>query len=207
MTRDTARKAAFTGKRPLAMTVALLWLVAACTTGGRSGTEGAGAAERSPAGEEATEGTRAAADLHDAEGNDVGTATFGQAEGGVKVALEVRGLRTGGHGVHIHEVGRCDPPTFESAGEHFNPHGAQHGALNPAGPHAGDLPNVFVDADRIGRWVETTDLFTLDTGAASILDADGSALVVHQSVDDLRTDPSGNSGDRVACGVITQVAP
>ena len=143
------------------------------------------------------------AHLSNAEGEEVGTATLTEADGGVRVAVQVSGLEPGPKGFHIHETGRCEPPAFQSAGSHFAPEGRQHGLENPQGPHAGDLPNLPVAE---GGSVDTTFVVsgvTLRRGEpASLLDGDGSALVIHASADDNRTDPSGNSGDRIACGVI-----
>jgi Cu-Zn family superoxide dismutase len=118
--------------------------------------------------------------------------------------LEARGVPPGLHGFHIHAVGKCDPPDFSSAGQHFNPTGKQHGALNPAGSHAGDLPNLNVGPDGVGRLETTTEQITLGTGPTSVWDADGSALVLHAAPDDFKTDPTGNAGARIACGVITK---
>lgn len=140
--------------------------------------------------------------LRNAAGAEVGTATFVEEGGAVRVEVDVRDLPAGEKGVHVHETGACDPPTFESAGGHFNPQGRQHGTLNPQGPHAGDLPNLEVGQDGRGRLDAGTDRFSLSEGPGNLLDADGSAIVVHAQRDDLRTDPSGNSGDRIACGVI-----
>ena len=124
-------------------------------------------------------------------------------EMGVRIVLDVAGLAAGDHAVHIHDVGRCEPPAFESAGLHFNPTKAEHGTANPRGPHAGDLPDVTVDTERKGHMEVTAKLVTLDKKVpASLLDADGSAIVIHERADDKRTDPSGNSGARIACGVI-----
>ncbi len=148
--------------------------------------------------------TAATAELKDARGQVVGTATLTEAGGGVRLSVDARGLTPGEHGIHIHEVGRCDPPAFTSAGAHFNPDRKQHGLQNPAGPHAGDLPNLTVAADGAGRLETTTDRVTLGSGPRSLFDADGSALVVHAAPDDMRTDPTGNSGGRVACGVIVR---
>jgi Cu-Zn family superoxide dismutase len=120
----------------------------------------------------------------------------------VRIVLEAQGLSPGAKGVHIHAVGKCDPPDFTTAGSHFNPAGRQHGALNPQGPHAGDLPNLTVGADGKGRLEASIELVTLLTGTNSVFDADGSAIVVHAAPDDFRTDPTGNSGARIACGVI-----
>jgi Cu-Zn family superoxide dismutase len=150
------------------------------------------------------QGTGATAQLQDAEGNAVGTAEFTEVPGGVLVAVRARGLDPGEHGIHLHETGACDdPPAFDSAGGHINPAGAQHGLENPRGPHAGDLPDLSVAADGTAAYEATTDRVTLSgSGAAPLLDGDGSALVVHAAKDDQVTDPTGNSGDRVACGVI-----
>jgi superoxide dismutase, Cu-Zn family len=146
----------------------------------------------------------ALARLVDDKGQAIGSAVFSQERGGgVRILVEVVGLAPGDHAVHIHEVGRCEPPAFESAGPHFNPTKAEHGTANPRGPHAGDLPDVTVDTERKGHMEVTAKLVTLDKkSAATLLDADGSAIVIHERADDKRTDPSGDSGGRIACGVI-----
>jgi Cu-Zn family superoxide dismutase len=155
-------------------------------------------------------GTRSVADssaraeLRNASGQMVGTASLNQVGSAVRIVLEVRGLPPGPKGLHVHAVGTCDPPEFTTAGPHFNPSGRQHGALNPQGPHAGDLPNVVVGADGRGRLESTTEMVSVQAGPSSVFDADGSALVVHAAPDDFRTDPTGNSGGRIACGVITK---
>jgi superoxide dismutase, Cu-Zn family len=146
----------------------------------------------------------ARADLRNADGQPIGTATFTQIGNAVRVVLEAQGLPPGAKAVHIHAVGKCDPRDFTAAGGHFNPAGRQHGALNPEGPHAGDLPNLTVGADGEGRLESTTQLVTLLAGPQSVFDADGSALIVHAAPDDFRTDPTGNAGARIACGVITR---
>jgi len=151
----------------------------------------------------ATDNT-ARAELMNTTGQPVGTATLTQVGSVVRVVLEVQGLPRGAHGVHVHAVGKCDGPDFSSAGAHFNPAGRQHGALNPQGAHAGDLPNIEVGADGKGRLESTTELMSLIGGTTSVFDADGSAIVVHAAPDDFRTDPTGNSGARIACGVITK---
>jgi Cu-Zn family superoxide dismutase len=142
-------------------------------------------------------GRSAVAVLHDARGADVGQATATEVQGGLRVTVEAMGLPPGPHGTHIHAIGRCDPPTFESAGGHWNPLGAKHGTLNPAGPHMGDLPNLEIAGD--GRAAMAVNI----SGAtmAGLLDSDGSSLVIHAGPDDMFTDPSGNSGPRIACGV------
>jgi Cu-Zn family superoxide dismutase len=144
----------------------------------------------------------AVAELRDAGGKIVGTATFTQLGAGVRLVLDVKGLPPGAKGVHLHEVGRCEAPRFVSAGGHFNPRARRHGLLNPEGPHAGDLPNITIGPDGSGRLETLTDRVTLSEGPTSLFDADGSALVVHAGPDDFRTDPTGNSGDRIACGAI-----
>ena len=145
----------------------------------------------------------ALARLVDDKGQTVGSVVLSQERGGVRVILDVTGLAPGDKAVHIHEVGRCDPPAFESAGAHVNPTKAEHGTSNPRGPHAGDLPDVTVSTDGKGHLEVTAKLVTLDKKTpASLLDADGSAIVIHERADDKRTDPTGESGARIACGVI-----
>ena len=144
------------------------------------------------------------ADLRDASGQLVGVAVFSQTAGGVQVTVQVRDLPPGVHGIHLHAVGRCDPPDFMSAGGHFNPTNRQHGLRNPQGPHAGDLTNLTVEANGTGSLQETNASVTLAPGAASLVDGDGTALVIHDAPDDEATDPTGNSGGRIACGVVAR---
>jgi Cu-Zn family superoxide dismutase len=145
----------------------------------------------------------AEATLKDKDGKQVGAATFIETAEGVRLAVTGYRLPPGGHGLHIHMVGRCEPPEFTSAGAHFNPTSKQHGRMNPAGPHVGDLPNLVVTASGEGGLDITTKAFTLRSGPASLLDKPTS-LVVHANPDDDKTDPTGNSGGRIACGVITK---
>ena len=152
----------------------------------------------------ATPQADARAELRDAVGQPVGTATFVETREGVAIVLRVRDLLHGLKGVHIHEVGRCVGPGFESAAEHFNPHGRAHGLRNPAGPHAGDLPNLVVNESGRGTLTFTTSLITLKGRADSILGNDGTAIIIHAAPDDETTDPSGHSGGRLACGVIAR---
>jgi Cu-Zn family superoxide dismutase len=149
-------------------------------------------------------GTSAMAEVRDARNRVVGRATLTEVSGGVRIVLEARGLPPGAKGVHLHAVGTCEPPAFASAGEHFNPQNKQHGVLNPSGPHAGDLPNLTIETDGTGRLETFTDRVTLAAGPTSLFDADGSAIVVHGAPDDFRTDPTGNSGARIACGAIVK---
>lgn len=133
-------------------------------------------------------------------GQTIGSVRAWQTTGGISFHIEASGLPHGIHGIHVHPIGRCDPPDFASAGPHWNPAGRKHGFNAPAGPHAGDLPNVTVAPN--GVLGESVTL----SGAsfASLLDADGAALVLHAAADDYLTDPSGNSGARIACAVLSR---
>jgi Cu-Zn family superoxide dismutase len=136
------------------------------------------------------------AEMYDASGEYVGWASFFEdGRGRLHVGVNAHGLSTGLHGIHIHHVGQCSP-TFASAGSHHNPLGATHGS------HAGDLPNLVVNDAGRGRLRARTTAATLTAGPLSVFDADGSALIIHADSDDLVTDPTGNSGARIACGVI-----
>jgi Cu-Zn family superoxide dismutase len=146
------------------------------------------------------------ADIKDAVGKSVGTASLRQSREGVRIALEVKGLPQGLHAVHIHSVGECEGSGFTSAGGHFNPMNKKHGLKNPDGPHAGDLPDRYVNKDGVGRYQTLMESMTLGAGETCILDADGSAIVIHATSDDNVSDPAGNSGARIACGVITNQA-
>lgn len=138
------------------------------------------------------------------DGSAVGTASVSQGQDGVAVRVAVQGLPQGVHGAHLHTVGQCEGPGFESAGPHWNPTGKQHGPENPAGAHLGDLPNLTVSGDGRGSLDFTIPRAQLSGGEAALFDADGAALVIHAQADDYRTDPSGNSGDRIACAVLRQ---
>lgn len=140
--------------------------------------------------------------LTDARGAVRATARLERQGDGVAVSIEGQGLSPGAYGAHIHAVGRCDGPDFTSAGPHWNPDGRQHGRENPAGAHRGDLPNLIVGGDGRGSLTFTIPGATLDAGEGGLFDADGSAILLHAAPDDYRTDPSGNSGARIACGVI-----
>lgn len=150
------------------------------------------------------QGLSAKAMLINADGKEVGSASLYEAPGGVRVRLRVSGLPPGPHAFHIHEAGRCDPPDFKSAGGHFNPAGKKHGLKNPQGHHAGDLPDLVVGADGVGSAEVTVDGVTLLEGENSLFHPGGTALVIHASPDDNLSDPAGNAGTRIACGVITR---
>ncbi|MDR6833563.1 MULTISPECIES: superoxide dismutase family protein [unclassified Sphingopyxis] len=141
------------------------------------------------------------AQLYDAKGADRGRADFYRDTTGLRVELVARGFAPSTYGMHVHAVGRCDGPKFTTAGPHWNPTNAQHGRDNPLGAHHGDLPNLVVEPETIGR-ATLTLVGTRLTGEGGMLDGDGAAFVIHAGPDDMKTDPSGNSGDRVACGVI-----
>lgn len=144
--------------------------------------------------------------LRNAGGDTIGFANLTEdATGTLHVSVHAKGLTPGLHGIHIHNVGDCTAgvgPFFLASGSHHNPHGAQHGSENAAGPHAGDLPNLQVNAGGVGQVTTKLDLASLSAGGGTVFDTNGSALVIHAGPDDLVTDPTGNSGGRVACGVI-----
>lgn len=151
---------------------------------------------------------RAMSGLLDKDGKAVGSATLAEDRLGVRVELRVTNLPEGDHGVHIHAFGRCEPPDFASAGGHFNPLGKVHGKLSTNGPHAGDLGNISVKKDGTGLLVLTTPLLSLAPGApTNPAAAGGLSIVVHAAPDDEKSDPSGNSGARIACGLIKLLPP
>jgi Cu-Zn family superoxide dismutase len=144
-------------------------------------------------------------ELKGANGESLGTATLTSAGAtGVSIALDVKGLTPGEHAVHLHQTAKCEGPAFTSAGPHFNPDAKKHGMQNPEGPHAGDMSNFTVGADGTAKTTVTNQHVTLGTGATSVFANGGTALVIHARADDMKTDPAGNAGDRIGCGVITK---
>lgn len=151
----------------------------------------------------APEALSAKAQMYDTKNNLVGEILFKESSKGVELTAVLNNLPPGDHGIHLHEFGKCEPPSFESAGAHFNPTKKQHGVDNPAGPHLGDLPNITADeAGEVELNFVTAD-FTLEKGKEnSLFDEDGTSVVIHEKADDYKTDPSGNSGARIVCGII-----
>ena len=149
--------------------------------------------------------SRATAIMYDINGAPIGTAELWQDPNGVvNVDIASLALPAGTHGIHFHEVAKCEggATAFSTAGAHYNPAGRQHGLSNPLGPHAGDSPNIVIPASGVGKVAFSTDRVTLTPGTLSLFDADGSSIVVHANTDDQVSQPSGNSGARIACGVI-----
>jgi superoxide dismutase, Cu-Zn family len=146
------------------------------------------------------------ADIMDAKGAKVGAAKMKAVKDGVQISVKVMGLPAGDHGIHIHTVGKCEGPAFTTAGGHFNPTSAHHGMNNTMDPHPhlGDLPNLKVTADGKGSATIIAKGVTLGDGANSLFHDGGTSLVIHEKADDYMTDPSGNSGSRIACGVISK---
>jgi Cu-Zn family superoxide dismutase len=151
----------------------------------------------------------ATAIMYDVNGAPIGTAQLSQDQNGrVSVDIASISLPAGTHGIHFHQVGKCEggATAFSTAGAHYNPLSKEHGLSNPNGPHAGDAPNIVIPASGVGRVSFTTDRVTLTAGTTSLFDADGSSIVVHANADDQVSQPSGNSGARIACGVVQNLS-
>lgn len=142
--------------------------------------------------------------LQNGQGQSVGSATLSAANDGVAIKLNLHGLPAGDHAIHVHQNAKCEGPDFKSAGGHFNPDAKHHGLENPEGPHAGDVPGFVVDVNGTSKATVVAPNVTLSEGPHSVFTGGGTALVIHAKADDGKSDPAGNAGDRIACGVISK---
>jgi Cu-Zn family superoxide dismutase len=147
--------------------------------------------------------TKIVVDIKNPDGDGLGTATLEEKAEGLNVGLDLKGLEPGPHAIHFHESGKCEPPNFESAGDHYNPEDKEHGLLNPEGAHAGDLPNIVAEVDGSVLTEFMAPGVTLREGKTSLFIKKGTSLVIHENADDGMSQPAGDAGKRIACGVIS----